>query len=139
VCTLQVASTKQGNTLKMKLPHIIALVGAGAAILGAAALGAGGTIYGTPATATADAPAISIRQRHTMADMLALSDGMSYDDAARMLGTLGHATTRRSAGIPGLEDDDTVDVYTWPNPDGSRVVLVFRSDRLIHRTQVGLR
>ncbi|MFN3743874.1 MAG: hypothetical protein ACK4TL_04135 [Hyphomicrobiaceae bacterium] len=123
----------------MKLPHIIALVGAGAVILGAAALGAGGTIYGKPATATANAPAIAVPQRHTLADMLALADGISYDDAARSLGTLGHAVTRRSAGIPGLEDDDTVEVYAWPNPDGSRVVLVFRDDRLVHRAQVGLR
>ncbi len=126
----------------MKLTYIAALVGAVAVTLGAVAFTVGGTMSGTAATATAataDVTTMSIRQRHTTADMFDLSDGISYDEAARTLGVPGHLQTRNAAGIPGMENDPRVSVYAWPNHDGSRIVLVFRNDRLVHRTQVGMR
>ncbi|WP_143149235.1 hypothetical protein [Hyphomicrobium sp. CS1BSMeth3] len=125
----------------MKLPYIAALVGAVGISLGAAVFIAAGSTSGTTATATAataDVVTMSIRQRHTIADMIELSDGITYDDAARSLGVPGHLQTRNVAGMPGIENDPRVSVYAWPNPDGSRVILAFRNDRLIHRTHVGL-
>ncbi len=126
----------------MKLSYLGALVGALGVGLGATALVAGGTMSRATPVATAavaDIATMSIRQRHTLQDMLDLSDGISYDDAARTLGIPGHLQSRRAAGLPDIEDDSRVTVYAWPNPDNSRVVLVFRNDRLIHRTQTGLR
>lgn len=121
----------------MKLPYMAALVGVGAISLGAAALAAGSLLSeSTPAAAaaTSETSPITIRQRHTLADMLRLDDGISYDDAARALGTFGHAESRRASGLPGAEEDPRITVYAWPNPDGSRIILAFQDDRLVHRT-----
>lgn len=125
----------------MKLPYIIALVGVGAISLGAAAFASNNLLSESkPAAVVAKvgtAP-MPVRQRHTLADMLRLDDGISYDDAARTLGTVGHAESRSASGLPGAEQDPRLTVYAWPNPDGSRIILAFESDRLIHRTHVGL-
>lgn len=124
----------------MKRTYVVALLGAGTIALGAAAYAASGTMSGAaPQVAKVDVAPITIRQRHTMADMLALSNGVSYDDAARSLGVPGHVEARQALDTLDLADHTGVAVYRWPNPDGSRILLVFRDDRLIHRTQVGLR
>lgn len=124
----------------MKRTYVVALLGAGTIALGAAAFAASGTMPGTaPQVGTLDVATASIRQRHTMEDMLALSNGISYDAAARLLGVPGHVEARQVLDTLDLVDHTGVAVYRWPNPDGSRILLVFRDDRLIHRTQVGLR
>jgi hypothetical protein len=68
-----------------------------------------------------------------------LPDGISYDDAARRLGTVGHSEVRTLAVDMGISQGGNVAVYAWPNADGSRIVLVFQHDRLVHRAQEGLR
>jgi hypothetical protein len=129
----------------MKLPYIAALVAAGAISLGGAAFATGSLLSGSPApvapevTAQAQAAPMPVRPRHTLADMQELQDGISYDHAARTLGTLGHAETWQAAGLPGMKNTAGMAVYSWPNPDGSRVVLVFQHDRLIHKRHEGLR
>jgi hypothetical protein len=126
----------------MKLPYIAALVAAGAISLGGAAFATGSLLSGNAApAATAQAPQAApmpVRPRHTLADMLELEDGITYDDAARTLGTLGHAETWQAANLPDVKNTIGMAVYAWPNPDGSRIVLVFQHDRLIHRTHEGL-
>jgi hypothetical protein len=126
----------------MKLPYIIALVGVGAISLGAAAFASNNLLAESkPAAVVAkvDTAPMPVPQRHSMADMMMLDDGISYDDAARTLGTVGHAESRSAAGLPGAEHDPRITVYAWPNPDGSRIILAFQNDRLVHRTHVGLR
>ena len=124
----------------MKRTYVVALLGAGTIALGAAAFAASGTMSSTPPqVAKLEVAPVAIRQRHTMEDMLALSNGISYDAAARLLGVPGHVEARQVLDTLDLTDHAGVTVYAWPNPDGSRILLVFRSDRLIHRTQVGLR
>jgi hypothetical protein len=71
--------------------------------------------------------------------MMELPDGISYDDAARRLGTVGHSEVRALAVDMGISQGGNVAVYAWPNADGSRIVLVFQHDRLVHRAQEGLR
>jgi len=124
----------------MKRTYVVALLGAGTIALGAAAFAASGTMSSAPPqVAKLEVAPVAIRQRHTMEDMLALSNGISYDAAARLLGVPGHVEARQVLDTLDLTDHAGVTVYAWPNPDGSRILLVFRSDRLIHRTQVGLR
>jgi hypothetical protein len=125
----------------MKLPYIIALVGVGAISLGAAAFASNLRSESKPAVTVAkvDTAPMPVPQRHTLADMLMLDDGISYDDAARALGTVGHAENRGASGLAGAEQDARITVYAWPNPDGSRIILAFQNDRLVHRTHVGLR
>lgn len=126
----------------MRLPYIAALVGVGAISLGAAAFASSNLLSESkPAAVVAkvDARPMPIPPRHTLADMLRLDDGISYDDAARTLGTVGHEESRSAAGLAGAEEDPRIAVYAWPNPDGSRVILAFQNDRLVHRTHVGLR
>lgn len=122
----------------MKLRNaIIALAGAGAVAITGAALAAGSRSVSQPTVSTAPTVAKvalpTIQQRHTKSDMMALADGISYDDAARALGTLGHAEGHKLAVDLGLSQGGKIAVYAWPNPDGSRVVLVFQHDRLVHR------
>ncbi|HWV81809.1 MAG TPA: hypothetical protein VNZ50_10295 [Hyphomicrobiaceae bacterium] len=125
----------------MRLPYIIALVGVGAISLGAAAFASNLRSESKPAATVAkvDTSPMPVPQRHTLEDLLKLEDGISYDDAARTLGTVGHAENKSASGLPGAEQDSRLKVYAWPNPDGSRVILSFQDDRLVHRTHVGLR
>jgi len=124
----------------MKLSYVVALVGAVGVGMSATVLAAGGVLSSPATTATAATPKAApttIRQRHTVADMMELQDGISYDDAARTLGTFGHAEGVRLAVDMGLSQGGNVAVYAWPNPDGSRIVLVFQHDRLIYRKHEG--
>lgn len=112
------------------------LFGLAAALAGAAAVITAGIIPGT--SVTADVPEKLIPPRYTILDFQRLREGMTYDDAARTLGNPGHEVLK---GTPEyIRDFPTdADVYLWPSPNGSRIVLVFLEDRLIQRHQVGLR
>lgn len=92
----------------------------------------------SPGSVTADMPRPSTQQRHTMQDFHGLREGISYDDASRTLGHPGHEALKGNPErLPATPFD--ADVYVWPNPDGSRIVLVFAADRLVDKRQVGLR
>jgi hypothetical protein len=124
----------------MKLPYIAAIVSVGAIALGAATFATSNLLANSPPPpVAAPAPAMPVPQRHTLADMMELPDGISYDDAARRLGTVGHSEVRALAVDMGISQGGNVAVYAWPNADGSRIVLVFQHDRLVHRAQEGLR
>lgn len=113
----------------------IVLVGVGVAAMGVAALLA--VSIEPTESVIAEAPPMMTQQRHTMEDFRNLGDGISYDDAARMLRHVGHEVLRgEPADIPNVRSDASV--YMWPNPNGSRIVLVFRGDRLTQKAQVGL-
>jgi hypothetical protein len=89
-------------------------------------------------SAGAELPQPWLRQRHTMHDFHGLREGSSYDEAARTLGHLGHEVLRPTPeDIPAIPEG--ADVYSWPNPNGSRIVLVFVEDRLVDKRQFGLR
>jgi hypothetical protein len=124
----------------MKLPYMAAIAAVGVVSLGAAAFAASNLLASSPPPAVAaPARAMPVPQRHTLADMLELPEGISYDDAARRLGTVGHSEGWALAANMGVSQGGNVAVYAWPNPDGSRVVLIFQHDRLVQRTQEGLR
>ena len=129
---------KRGTFSKMKRIYVVVLLAGAAAALGTAALATGVAMKRTPPPAAAPIE-ISIAPRHSLADLEALPTGLTYDEAARMLGTPGHTEHRSAAVQSGIADDALATVYAWPNPDGSRVVLVFQNDLLTHKTHIGLR
>jgi len=129
---------KHGTFSKMKRIYVVLMLGAAAAALGTAALAAGVAMKRTPPPAAAPIE-LSIAPRHSLADLEELPTGLTYDEAARMLRTPGHAENRSAAGMPGIAADAAASVYAWPNPDGSRVLLVFRDGLLAHKTHEGLR
>ena len=112
-------------------------IGLAAVLMGAVV--AAVTVGIVPASpVTADTPQPIIQQRHTMNDFHELHEGISYDGAARTLGHQGHEVLRGTPeDIADIPPD--ADVYLWPNPNGSRIVLIFVSDRLFQKRQVGLR
>ena len=88
--------------------------------------------------AVAPAPS-EMLQRHSNKDFDELQLSMSYDEASRALGHVGHFDF---AGFGEKLPDDIPPgskILFWPNPDGSRIVLIFANDRLIHKMQFGLR
>jgi hypothetical protein len=129
---------KRGTFSKMKRIYVVLLLGAAAAGLGTAALATGAAMKRTPPPAAAPIE-ISIAPRHSLADLEELPTGITYDEAARMLGTPGHAETRSAATLSGIAAEVPASVYSWPNPDGSRIILVFQKDLLTHKTHEGLR
>lgn len=122
----------------MKQIYVVVLLGAAAAALGTAALATGVAKSRTAVPAAAPVEII-MPQRHSLADLEELPTGLTYDEAARRLGTPGHAENRGAAGLPGIAEDAAASVFAWPNADGSRVLLVFRDDLLAHKTHEGLR
>lgn len=121
----------------MNRKYVVLLLGVVTAGLGTAALATGSAFNRAPAPVAAPA-VITIAPRHTLADLEALPLGLSYDAAARTLGTPGHAEPRSAALLSGIADDVAASVYAWPNADGSRIVLVFQNDALTHKTHEGL-
>jgi hypothetical protein len=118
----------------MKYRYVFAFLGA-VSVCGAASAIA--TMVPIAETTTNDHP-IEIRQRHTLRDFHELPAGISYDDASRTLGHIGHEILRSAQGdIPSIERG--VDAFEWPNPNGSRMVLIFRNDRMILKLQTELR
>jgi hypothetical protein len=58
--------------------------------------------------------------------------GMTYGQAATAMGWTGEEAASSATG--GGETE----TYSWPNPDGSRIVATFRDNRLISKRQFGL-
>jgi hypothetical protein len=121
----------------MKIRRVAAVVGS-AVVLTATSVAA--VTVGIPSrgsTALQEAP-LTVQQRHSMQDLLSLRQGISYDDAARTLGHVGHELLRTDLeGILNVPKD--AKAYMWPNPDGSRIVLIFSKGGLAQRHQFGLR
>ncbi len=112
----------------------------GAALIVSAILGASSVAFFMPAAPkliTADVHEPAVQQRHSLADFASIQHGMSYDEAARTLGHVGHFGLQGSADAP-LTIEAGSKVFTWPNPNGSNIVLIFRHGRLVEKLQFGL-
>jgi hypothetical protein len=129
---------KHGIFSDMKRIYMVVLLGGAAAALGTAAL-ATGVAKSRPAVPAAAPVEIIMPQRHSLADLEDLPTGLTYDQAARRLGTPGHSEVRSAAALSGIADEVVASVYAWPNPDGSRIILVFQNDLLTHKAHEGLR
>jgi hypothetical protein len=61
-----------------------------------------------------------------------LYTGMSYSEAVSVMGSPGVEGSRNEVG-------GYVTVgYTWENPDGSNVIVIFQNDQLAQKSQAGL-
>jgi hypothetical protein len=72
----------------------------------------------------------------TLAEYSRLSDGISYSAAAAIVGTQGVETSR--VAIPETPSLLTI-AYSWKNDDGSNAIVMFQGDKLISKSQVGLK
>ena len=62
-----------------------------------------------------------------------LRDGMTYTEAATVIGASGTLTAKSDiAGISTIS-------YSWQNSDGSNAIVMFQNDKLIMKAQAGLR
>lgn len=119
-------------------------------VTGIASLGALAAFVVAPGASPRPAPAPAvveivppavITQRYSSAQYEALTDGMSYDDAARALGHPGqHATKASMAEIGGDALKPKTMTFVWRNPDRSSVLLVFNEeDQLVQRAYLAAR
>ncbi|HXG73164.1 MAG TPA: hypothetical protein VNJ04_21440 [Gemmatimonadaceae bacterium] len=69
----------------------------------------------------------------TAAEYGSLQDGMSYEEAVRIIGTAGTEASR--SNVVGI----TTLLYSWQNPDGSNMNAMFQNDKLVTKAQYGLR
>jgi hypothetical protein len=86
-----------------------------------------------------DLPHPETHQRHSIADFEGLRHGISYDEASRTLGHVGHFGVLGSPENVSTAISPDSKVFSWPNPNGSRIVLVFKKDQLIDKKQFGLK
>jgi hypothetical protein len=86
-----------------------------------------------------DLPHPESHQRHSIADFERLRQGISYDEASRTLGHVGYFGVLGPAESVPTHLSPGSKVFTWPNPSGSRIVLVFKKDQLIEKKQFGLK
>ena len=69
-----------------------------------------------------------------------LTNGMSYSNAVKIIGFSGEEMSRNHIdGAPGvMESIDTV-MYSWQNRDGTNMNAMFQNDKLMQKSQFGLK
>ena len=90
------------------------------------------TIPSTTETAFSG-PAKIFNDRITKAKFLGLETGMSYAQAALVIGKEGELLSEND--IAGFHTA----MYSWANWDGSNMNIMFQNDRLIQKAQFGLK
>jgi hypothetical protein len=84
-------------------------------------------IVGGPAVNTALTPTV------TMAEFTSLQEGMTYEQAVRIIGAPGEEVSH--SDLVGIK---TV-MYSWKNGDGSNMNAMFQNGGLVNKAQFGLR
>jgi hypothetical protein len=69
----------------------------------------------------------------TMAEYSRLQSGMTYQQAAEIIGASGEEMSRND--IAGF----TTVMYGWKNPDGSNMNAMFQNNGLVQKAQFGLK
>ena len=69
-----------------------------------------------------------------------LQNGMSYRDAVTIIGTEGDEMSRnRIEGVPGVMSSVETVMYMWQNGDGTNMNAMFQNDKLMQKSQFGLK
>lgn len=69
-----------------------------------------------------------------------LSDGMSHKQAVSILGDQGISTGESvMPGVPGVMEKIKTESFSWKNEDGSNMIIMFQNDKLIMKSQFGLK
>jgi predicted Zn finger-like uncharacterized protein len=76
----------------------------------------------------------------SMSEYQKVANGMSYSQVAQIIGEPGEETGRSNIkSVPGVTANLETVSYQWINHDGSHMNAIFQNDRLISKTQFGLR
>lgn len=76
----------------------------------------------------------------TMSEYQQVANGMTYRQVSRIIGAPGEETSRsRIDGVSGTMSGMETVSYHWINPDGSNMNAIFQNDKLMSKTQFGLR
>jgi hypothetical protein len=76
----------------------------------------------------------------TMSEYQKVTNGMSYSQVALIIGEPGEEASRSNIEVvPGVTESIETVSYQWINPNGSHMNAIFQNDRLITKTQAGLR
>lgn len=74
----------------------------------------------------------------TLEEFFALDDGMAYAKAVEVIGAEGELF--QALGHTPVGDEPPVKkIYTWTNPDASRLTLIFEHDALVAKEPVELK
>jgi hypothetical protein len=96
----------------------------------------------TPSTPSSPPPIEPAKQsRQITLEMYGMmKEGISYDEARAVIGFDGEELSSNVIrGAPGVIEDVHTVAYSWKNWDGSNMLLMFQNDRLMSRSQFGLK
>lgn len=76
----------------------------------------------------------------TMDEYRQLKNGISYDEAVRIIGSAGEEMSSNTIdGVPGVMPSVTTIMYSWQNDDASNMNAMFQNDKLTTKAQFGLK
>ena len=78
--------------------------------------------------------------KFTMEKYNRVRDGVSYFEVCAIMGEDGQEMSSSTMpGIPGVMTSLTTKAYGWKNPDGSNTIIMFQNDRMMMKSQFGLK
>lgn len=76
----------------------------------------------------------------TMAKYNQVQDGMGYSNVCSIMGENGQEMSSSSMpGVPGMIPSITTKAYGWQNPEGSNTIIMFQNDKMVMKSQFGLK
>ncbi len=76
----------------------------------------------------------------TLAQFNRIKTGQSYAQVKSIVGVDGAVQSEnKTDAIPGVMDAITTVMHGWQNPDGSGMNAMFQNDKLVQKSQFGLR
>lgn len=78
--------------------------------------------------------------KYTLKKFNQIQTGMSYSQCSDIMGDPGVLSAENTMqGIPGIMPTIVIKSYSWQNPDGSNLSLMFENDRMNMKAQAGLK
>jgi len=76
----------------------------------------------------------------TYDEYLRVQNGMTYKQVFNIIGVKGQETGRNFLdGVPGVMDSIETVVYQWINNDGSNAIVMLLNDKVVQKSQFGLK
>ena len=91
----------------------------------------------TPAVAPAPAPTPTNKQTMTMAEFTQLKNGMSYEEATKIIGGPGEVMSE--SGSPGDAAHTVMYTYKGEGSLGANANVMFQGNKLMNKAQFGLK
>lgn len=78
--------------------------------------------------------------KYTLKKFNQIQSGISYRQCADIMGGPGTLEAESTMqGIPGIMPTTVIKSYSWQNPDGSNLSIMFENDSMNMKAQAGLR